>query len=200
MNSPESNEALTFHDQPDKFDELSAVFCRLGIERLLQEARLFGELLDSEEGGVKVCVEITEPKEAAEATKHTRELVEIKATIDEEFQRYGIKHAVYVRSEDAKYDLYLLRLYDFVFSADTINGSDKLIFNTDFSSTCVQLNHIKTDAEGVTRIYNEGGPLSTKQNEMLEALIDDTDTIKDHQFFEVKDLTRRALNSVRAEA
>ncbi len=200
MNSPESNEALAFQDKPDKFDELSAVFCRLGIERLLEEARYFNQLLDTEEGGVKVCAEITDPDETVQKDKYARELVEINATLDEGFQRYGIKHALYVRSEGAEYDLYMLRLYEFVFSADATSGSEKTLFNADFSSTSIQLNHIKADADGVSELYNEGGPLSPEEYEIFKELKNDAKTVKDHQFFEVKNLMCRALDSVRAQA
>jgi hypothetical protein len=169
MSSPESNETISFLDKPDKFDELTALLCRLSFESVLDEARLFNQLHETEEGVVKVSAEITDEQESAEAYEAgscIRELLELNATQDDDYQRFGIKHATYIRRQDASYALYMLRGYQFIFSIGA-KGEKGLLFNPDFSSTSVQLHQINSEAEGLTLLHNEGKPLEQDDHEKL---------------------------------
>jgi hypothetical protein len=198
MSSPESNEAPTFLDKPDKFDNLNAIFCLLSIERVFEEARLFSQLRVSDGGRSKISAEITLPDEVSRDGTHARELLELNATLEDDFRRFGIKHATYVRGEDANYDLYMLRTYQLIFS-DAGNGQT-MALNTHFSTTSIELGQIKTDGEGVSGLFNEGLPLDTDQRETIKEMEEDVGAIKDHQFFEIKNLMTRLLDAVREQA
>ena len=199
MSLPEMQPSSEDNHAGDRLDKMEVIFCRLNIERLLEEAKVLGKLvvIDTCESELVANITPEEPYDTEDEAQplSTHEWLNIRAVKDSELISYTIVHDVFVQLH-TDFTQQLRRDFNLKFWADE-EGKFGLIPH--FSLYDVHLQRVNNPVEGFHALYNDGAPLSEEQDVTLKASEDDAKQIKGFQLGEIRELAVRALDSVRAD-
>lgn len=199
MNTHETQLSSGDNHSADRLDSMDVIFCRLNIERLLEEAKILGKLVVSDSYGTELVANITpdEPYDIEDKAQplRTHEWVNLFAVRDKEFISYKVIHDTFVQIR-TDMTQQLRREFNLRFWGDH-EGKFGLIPH--FSTYDVHMQRVNAPEEGFRALHNEGAPLSAEHEVILKASEEDAKQIKGFQLGEIRELAVRALEAVRAD-
>ena len=199
MSSPEKQQPPKDISRADSLRSMDLTFCRLHIERLLEEANILGslEVVDSYEMALDVDLPSTRGYASTEDTAPYKmeEAVTFNVRDEADMVWHKIRHATVVEAQGGVTQ-YMGKDYRLLFDR---NDEGKLVLNLFFSQYKVETHSISDLHEGFKKLHNEGSPLLDEQKEILAASAKDIGEIKSFQLNEISDLAQRALASVRQD-
>lgn len=199
MSLPEMQPSSNDRHAADRLDDIDTVFCKLNIERLMEEAKVLGKLVVIDANQVEVVANVTtdEPYDSEDEIQpiRTDEFVRFLSVKESNFLLYKVSHDTFVK-DAARLTRQLRREFNLCFHG---KNEDYLRLKPQFSHYNVNMQQVDYASEGFNTLYNEGYPLSEEQEDMLILSEDDVMQIKSYQLGEIRELAVRALASVRAD-
>lgn len=186
------------YDEADHFDEIELIFCRIGLERLFEEAGVLGKLCPVSNSDLEIYADISSDYSPAFNAKGlplvSAETVQLNAVLEDGIKLYKIKHLLMYKVSDGK-PYVLDNTFSLVFQA---SSRSKFTLNEYFSYYSSSIRLLDSSSEGLCTLYNEGPPLKPDEAAVLALAKKDLTAINGFQLNQIRQLAVRAIDAIRS--